>query len=190
MQNLYLRQAWSLNRSTSKQAEVGVNVGDGQSCWPELAIVGDKSTIILDHTAWQNFVKAKPAIDEFFARKSSKLKISLGSLTHDTSVSGHIGSRILICLNQTAKQENYTRFMYIAEATVAQLFKIQELIDHVFDMVNRSSSEICGTVQRFLIAKETGKEIVMYDAPNTCTGLSMKSLMHELVLYDTFFDRE
>lgn len=190
MQNVHLRQMWSLNRSNSKLAVVGVNIGDGENCWPELVLVGEKSVVVLDHTAWQNLLKARPLIEEFFARKKTKLSVNLHSLMHDTIITGHISNRLLLCISQTVKGESYTRFMYIAEATLEMLFKIHLVIDHVFDQINLSTAEICAVVSKFLLARENGTEPAIEEVPKTCSGLSMETLQREMMLYEKFYDRE
>lgn len=81
--------------------------------------------------------------------------------------------------------------MFIAEATLNQLYKIQDLIDHAFDLFNRSSVEICAAVRRHTESGAAGATAgSVVDEPDTCTGLSMKSLLLELSLYSGFFDRE
>lgn len=191
MHKLHLCQSWILNRSTSNQAIVGVNIGTGVNSWPELAIVADREAIILDHTAWRNLLKQMNAIEDFFTHKSTKLEINLESPMYDTVVSGHVSGRMLLCFSQTVKGkgENYTRSIYIARTTVAQLFKIHELIDHVFDLVHRSNDEICATVLKYCELKKNIKAPT-YDESNSSTGLSMQTLMRELVLYDDYFGQE
>lgn len=185
MKNFYLKRVFDINPCGGKQIYVGLFIR-GSKCMPSIVIVGDKAKIVLDVDGWRTLMDKKAAVDSFFARRSDDLNVKLDSEQHMTSLQGQAGDLTLACFYQSLHGQDARKYLHLAQVTVDKMFAVRRLVDHYFELLEKSASEIEEFLKLYHSHRSTGTAI-NFETKFTSVGVSLSMLYHELACYEQNF---
>jgi len=185
MKDLYLRRTFDINPSGGKKIELGLLVRAGK-CVPAIVVVGEKASIQLDVAAWHTLMDKKGLVDDFFAHRTNTLTINLDSEQHMTTLSARPGELHLVCFYQTPMGNDTLKFMHLAQITMDKLFAIRRLVEHYFELLEKSIPDVEEFIAFYNVHRSQGTTM-NNEVKVSASGVSLSLLHHELECYSHNF---